>query len=1313
MNFKFDCLNSIKINIVRFLLPIALIFGHSFLYAQKNNFSFDHLGLRDGLSQSYVNCVVQDKQGFMWFGTQDGLNKYDGYHFTVYKNLPKESSSISNNYIHALTVDENGNLWVATDRGLNKFDPVTEKFTLYELQSKGNELKQKFTALLIHQNVLFAATANNGLYALNVKDNKSKLKGIALEQNLQNSIVQALFIDHNQTLWIATNNVGIIAYHLKNKSSKLFQKNQQGRLNSNCVFSIFEFDSDHLWLGTENGLNIIDKKTGSTEVVQNETLKPNSLSNNVVKDIYKDHSGTIWLATFGGLNKYNNKTNDFTRFQYSPENKKGINGNKVNCIYEDKTGTVWIGTESGISKFDRIQNKFKLFTPRINFNLLNATNNVWSIYNDVVSNTFYVGSDAGLTVFDRESGNSFTIEMPSTIKSAATAVNCITRFSQNILLVGCERGLFEYNILNHKIVPFKLNTKKNDILREKFILCVTLDSKNYLWVGTKEGLFRIFLKDRSIEHYVNNNNAKLSISNNDIRVIYEDLEGNIWIGTNGGGLNKVDYIKETKGITDKIYFIKYLSDQENEETLRNNNVLSITQTNKGSLWLGTYGGGLNKLDINSGKVNRCNFFEGIQNNTIYSILQENKNILWCSTNNGLVKIQLNDTSITSYYENDGLQSNEFNSGASFKSEKGELFFGGVEGFNAFYPNQIINDTIAPNVVITALKIFNQPVEANKSNVLKKSISYAQEIILSYKQNFFSFEFSALHYSSPENNEFKYMMEGLDEDWNYVGTQNQANYTNLEPGEYVFKVLGSNSDGVWSKSAAAIHIKITPPFWKTWWFRFLVLVTIAAIIYFYNRGRMNRVVRQKRILENQILERTSTVMKQKEEIEAQKSIIEEQKKKTESLVHSILPKETAEELINKGFSRPRNYSLCTVMFTDFQGFTKIAEKLRPQELIDELDKYFSKFDEIVGKYNMERIKTIGDSYMCAGGIPIRNKSNPIEAVLAALEIQRFMSDAHIEIEGKRYEWKLRLGINTGEIIAGVIGKTKFAFDIWGDTVNTASRTESSGEAGKVNITKATYEYVKDFFICTYRGKIAAKNKGNIEMYFVDCIRPELSSDPTGMTPNDLFNEKFSQLLLDKFSFKKSESRILKLLSEKLPEGLYYHGIHHTIDVTNSAEEIAREEGVEGEDLFLLKTAALFHDAGFVQEYVKNEKIGVTYAREVLPKYGYTERQIDIIDGIIMATEIPQNPKTHLEMIMCDADLDYLGREDFYEISDSLKKELIAFGKIQSDKQWDEMQIPFLEKHQYFTATNKRRRQPNKLKRIEEIKKKLADESNYSS
>ncbi len=1292
------------------LVAFGLAFITSNAKAQDNNFSFDYYGLRDGLSQSFVNCIVQDKQGFIWFGTQDGLNKFDGYHFKSYKTNPKDSNTVSNNYINDLAVDEDGNLWIATENGLNKFNPETERFTHFIHSHSGSELKQRFTLVYVYQNVLYTASGGTGLFQIKLNDKAPKLIELEFNSLFTQSIIQCLYADKSGVLWIGTNNKGLLKYTISEKKLQHLFKEQKDNFYNNSIFSIQEINDSILWLGTDNGLNIFHRNSGKLSNIKYDPGKRNGITNNFIKEIFKDKSGAFWLATYGGLLKYNTKTGNFAKFQFSPDNRKGISGNKVNCIYEDMTGTMWVGTEAGINKFDRLQNKFKLLTPRTNFGLKSHTNNVWSIYDDVANNTLYIGTDAGLTVLNRENGTNFTIKIPNKEPQVSLSVTCIQKLTSQILLIGTEKGLFEYNIREHHIIPYKIKETWHNQLREKFILSLKIASDSTLWIGTKEGLFSIVLSDGSADFYTNNN-AINSLSNNDVRAIQEDMDGNMWLGTFGGGINKIDFYKETKGITNKAYFVKFLSDLNSDISLSSNNILSIAQTKKGYLWVGTYGSGLNELNTLNGKVNRLNTFKGLSESTIYSILPESSDVLWCSTNNGLIKIKLSDSTVTSYYENDGLQSNEFNSGASFKSSEGEMFFGGVDGMNAFFSNQIINDTIAPNVVITALKIFNKPINVLQSKLLRKSISFTKEIVLSYKQNFFSFEFAALHFSAPENNEFKYMMEGIDEEWNYVGTQNQAYYTNLEPGEYTFKVLGSNSDGVWSKQPAMIKIIITPPFWKTWWFRGLFLLALVSVIFYYYKQREYRIVKQRNFLENQIKERTTTVLKQKGEIESQKAIIEEQKKRTESLVLSILPKETAEELMNKGFSKPRNYSLCTVVFTDFEGFTKIAEKLRPQQLVDELNKYFTKFDEISGKYNMERIKTIGDSYMCAGGIPIRNKSNPIEAVLTALEIQHFMKNASIDIDGKTYTWKLRIGINTGEIIAGVIGKTKFAFDIWGDTVNTASRTESSGEAGRVNITKATYDHVKDFFDCTYRGKIAAKNKGEIEMYFVDRIKPKLSKDNEGIVPNEIFDELFNKLLLDKFSYKKSEMRVLKLLSERLPENLYYHGIHHTIDVTNAAEEIARLEGVEGEDLFLLKTAALFHDSGFTKEYTKNECIGVAYAHEILPKYGYSEHQIGVISKIIMATEMPQRPKTHLEMIMCDADLDYLGREDFYEISDSLKKELMAFGKIKTNKEWDEIQVPFLENHQYFTETNKRRRQPFKEKRIEELKNKLADSANY--
>jgi class 3 adenylate cyclase/HD superfamily phosphodiesterase len=404
-------------------------------------------------------------------------------------------------------------------------------------------------------------------------------------------------------------------------------------------------------------------------------------------------------------------------------------------------------------------------------------------------------------------------------------------------------------------------------------------------------------------------------------------------------------------------------------------------------------------------------------------------------------------------------------------------------------------------------------------------------------------------------------------------------------------------------------------------------------------------------------------------------------------------------------------MASIMFTDFKGFTQIAESLRPKDLIAELDRCFVKFDEVIEKYGLEKIKTIGDSYMCAGGLPIRNKSNPVDIVLAGLEIQRFIEELRKEklSKGEQF-WELRIGINTGEVIAGVVGIKRFAYDIWGDSVNVASRMEMHGEVGKVNISGKTYGHVKDYFDCTYRGKVLAKNKGEIDMYYVDCIKPELSENNEGIFPNDTFRSNLATVLFYKINYKKAEQFIMKKLEDELPDDLFYHAINHTIDVRDSAEKIGILEGVDGEDMMVLKTAAMYHDAGFTKQYFKNEPIGVAMSKEILPNFGYSPEQIETIEKMIMATQVPQTASTLLEKILCDADLDYLGRDDFYTIGNKLKKELMARNIVKDNKQWDELQISFLQKHKYFTDSSKNTREPEKLKRLEEIKNRFA-EDNY--
>lgn len=486
----------------------------------------------------------------------------------------------------------------------------------------------------------------------------------------------------------------------------------------------------------------------------------------------------------------------------------------------------------------------------------------------------------------------------------------------------------------------------------------------------------------------------------------------------------------------------------------------------------------------------------------------------------------------------------------------------------------------------------------------------------------------------------------------------------------------------------------------------ILVVMLGLYLLY-KNRIVRVQKQKDLLESQVKQRTIEIIKQKEQVEKQKRMLEQEKAKTEKLLLNILPREMADELKNKGKAKARKYRSSTVMFTDFKGFTKWAEFYKPEELVAELDSYFIKFDEIVNKYNVEKIKTIGDAYMAAGGVPIRNKSNAIDTTLAALEIQRVMQEIKQQKEALGHKsWELRIGLHSGALIAGVVGIKRFAYDIWGDTVNVAAHMESSGEVGMVNVSETTYEAISEFFITEYRGKVKAKNKGEIDMYFVHGIKEELSENEDKITPNEAFWHYVNLKLYSNINYKNAEKYIIKRLAGDLPQGLHYHGIHHTKDVCEAVERLAIWEGVKGEELYLLKTAALYHDAGFIDSYESNEPIGANLAKEMLPNFGYTEEQIKQVIELIEATKMPQNPKTHLEQIMCDSDLDYLGRRDFYPIAETLRKELIEFGKLEDNPmQWAEMNIGFLSGHKYFTKSSQTRRQPEKEKRITELKEKL--------
>ena len=399
-----------------------------------------------------------------------------------------------------------------------------------------------------------------------------------------------------------------------------------------------------------------------------------------------------------------------------------------------------------------------------------------------------------------------------------------------------------------------------------------------------------------------------------------------------------------------------------------------------------------------------------------------------------------------------------------------------------------------------------------------------------------------------------------------------------------------------------------------------------------------------------------------------------------------------------------FNMATVLFANVHGFAKLMEEMDSTVLMDELDEVLFAFDKITDKYNIEKIKTIGDAYMCAGGIPVKNITNPIDVVMAAMEMRDYLEDFQNRKREKDEKiWEIKIGIHTGPVTASISGKKKISYDIKGDTVNTASRIEAVSEDGMILISVMTYELVKEFFDCEYFGKLPVKYKGDLQLYRVKGLKPEFSVNNEGKVPNEAFRIKFGLI-----QFTDIQEIILDKLEKELPSYLYYHNVKHTVDVVTEVELIGWGEGCSDEEILYLKLAGLFHDVGHTRTYKGHEKASTDIVREMLPKYNYSEEQIEKICSIIMATELPPRPKNLLEEIICDSDLDYLGRADFIPVSNTLYEELKAQNSVGSLNDWNKIQVKFISGHQYFTKTARNLREVNKQLQIERIQSLIVDD-----
>lgn len=433
---------------------------------------------------------------------------------------------------------------------------------------------------------------------------------------------------------------------------------------------------------------------------------------------------------------------------------------------------------------------------------------------------------------------------------------------------------------------------------------------------------------------------------------------------------------------------------------------------------------------------------------------------------------------------------------------------------------------------------------------------------------------------------------------------------------------------------------------------------------------------------------------KKEIAKQKSSNNDLLIKTKGLEKEInkLKKDSQKET---AAGASRRFNMVTVLYSSIRGFGMLTEKNNAKSLVDDLDQFYYHFDTIADEYNIRTIKSIGDTFMCAGGIPKKNRTNPIEVVIAALEIQSYLKS---KASGEDSIWNIGLGIHTGPVVATISGKRKINYELKGDTVNIAHRIDAAIEPGKVIISAMTYEFVRPYFDCEYVGSMPVKYTGDIALYEVTGFKEKFRLGENHLRPNRSFNVKFGLIRFDDL-----EEYILNRLEKELPKHLFYHNVKHTMDVTIGVEIIGTAEGVNEEELLILKTAGLFHDMGQIVQSNGHEEISCKFAHDILPKYNYDQDQIELICEVIMATKLPPNPQTLLQKIICDADLDYLGRTDFIPVSDTLYKELHEQNIIDNINDWNKLQVSFISNHQYFTEFARNNREVNKQKQIDRLKK----------
>ncbi len=845
--------------------------------SQELSFYINPVIASNNLSHSTVDCIIEDSKGFIWIGTRSGLNKFNGYSYTSFENDPGNPNSLVNNNVSALLEDKEGNLWVGTYGGLSRYTPATNQFRSFK--ASGND-----------------------------------------SSGLKSNVIEVLLEDREGMIWIGTE-AGLQIYNPETDTFSFFrhQDNDPGSLSNNSVSSILEDSKGNLWIGTLDGLNFFDRENKSFTriplVVPSHT--DDDIYTNVVEELLQDRDGKLWIATRGGgLFCFSPETGQMQRFLHKPEDPYSLANNTILALCEDKTGRIWVGTQhNGLDVYSKETGRFthlnkqkasgqKLFEHSIHALYKDSRDKIWigtfnaglglydrgkkklryytndqdepnSLSHNIVKrfaedekgNIWIATDGGGINIFNPET-KAFSHLKAATDKKGLSG-NYVTSLifdkEYNLWATVWAGGLDFLNRKTNQWKHFRYNPDDPASLSTVDTYGLYEDSYGDIWVATYGGGLNRFNKEtQRFERYLLDEADSGSISANKIKIIYEDSRRNLWIGTEQAGLNLFNRGNKT--------FKRYQYHENASYSLSGNQVANIFEDSRGWLWIAT-SGGLNRFDYAAERFIVYTEKDGLLSNSLKSIEEDAHGNLWISSNRGLTKFNPVNNIYRHFLEVGGLKIKDFIFSSSFKSRTGYMYFGGSNGFHVFHPDSIEENTFVPPVYLTDFSVFNKSVQAGKGSLLKKSIHEAEEIVLSYRQSVFSFEFAALNYTTPQLNQYAYMLEGFEENWNYVGTDRKATYTNISPGKYVFRVKASNNDGYWNEKGTSIAVIITPPWWQTTWFRVLAVIAVFLIIIIVDQVRNYHIRKLNRGLESKVEARTRLIESQKQEISAQHDVLD--------------------------------------------------------------------------------------------------------------------------------------------------------------------------------------------------------------------------------------------------------------------------------------------------------------------------------------------------------------------------------------------------------------------------------------------------------